>query len=286
MKSFFKKVFKNKFYLGILILIVLGLGWWSYAKFFNNSNQPKYILAEVKNGRLDVSVSGSGFVLAKNQIDVKSKISGDVVAVPVKEGDTIVQGQLILQLDAKDALKNVRDAEINLENAKLALEKLKTQYNQALRADVLNKNYEDGMSILSDLYNNYSQILDGLDLILFGEDLSVGPRQSNIEYYSSYDSKFKNLPDQVLRLYNELKNSYQFVFNDYNLAQRGSGDDREKAIKESYDLILKTSQLIKMSRDAVLNLENNLILNNAIHNKKVLIDSHLNSLTNYNNTID
>jgi HlyD family secretion protein len=285
MKNIYKKIFKNKFYLFIFIIVILGLGWWVYGKFFNVSAKTKYVLTEVQKGTLDVSVSGTGFVLAKNQVDVKSKVSGDVVVVPVKEGDKVSAGTLILKLDTRDPEKNVRDAEINLENAKLTLEKLKKQYEQALRADTLNKNYEDGMTILSNLYNDYPMILNNLEDILFGEDLS-STGENNIEYYSSYSPQFSQVPEQTTKIYNEIKNSYQSFFDDYNIAQRGSGDDREKAILESYKLVVKTADLIKISRDTVLNLENNLILDNAIHKKKAIIDSHLSSLTSYGNTIN
>jgi HlyD family secretion protein len=285
MKNVFKKFFKNKFYLFIFIIIIFGLGWFGYSKFFSISNQTKYVLTTVKKGTLDISVSGTGFVLAKNQVNIKSKVSGDVVLVPVKEGDKVSAGTLIIKLDTRDQEKNVRDAEINLENAKLVLEKLKNQYDQALRADTLNKNYEDGITILSNLYNDYPTILNNLNDILFGENLSsVG--ENNIKYYSSYSPQFSQVPEKVTNLYNELKNSYQKFFNDYNVAKRGSGNDREKAIFESYNLIVKTAELIKISRDTVLNLENNLILDNAIHKYKSIIDMHLSSLTSYGNTIN
>lgn len=283
MKKIF--IFKNKKYLLISILLFLGIVWFAYSKFFSLDNQIKYVLGEIRKGDLEISVSGTGFVSPINQVDLKSKVSGDVVYVPVKEGDKVSLGDLIIKLDTSDALKNVRDAELNLENAKLALEKLKKQYDEALRADTLNKNYEDGMSILADFYNNYPNILNGLNNVLFNNDF-YSENVNNIEYYASYNSKFKNLPKQTENLYNELKNYYNKSFNDYNLAQRGSGKERENAIQEGYTLISKTAQLIKMSLDPVLNLQNQLVIDNAIHKYGTIINGHLSVLNNYSSQID
>ena len=286
MKNFIKKIFKNKLYGLIFIVIILGLGYFSYAKFFSSSNQTRYVLAEVKKGTIDVSVSGTGFVSPLNKVDLKSKFSGvEVFSVPVSEGQEVKAGDLIVKLDTTDPEKTVRDAQISLDNAKLSLEKLKMQYDQLLRADTLNKNYQDGMNILADLYNNYSQILNGLNDILFDTNLS-SINETNIEYYSSYDPKFSEVPDKAKRMYNDLKTLYSKTFDIYTQAKRGEGDLREDAILKSYDLVLKTADLIKLTRDPVLSLQNNLILNNAIHKNANLINSHAQSLTNYSNTMD
>ena len=286
MRSFIKKIFKNKLYGLIFVVIVLVLGYFSYNKFFSSSNQTRYILAEVKKGTIDVSVSGTGFVSPLNRVDLRSKFSGiEVISVPVFEGQEVKAGDLIIKLDTTDPEKAIRDAQISLDNAKLSLEKLKMQYNQLLRADTLNKNYQDGMNILADLYNNYSQILNNLNDILFKTDFS-SINEVNIKYYSDYDSKFNEVPEKAKRIYDDLKILYSKNFDIYTQVKRGQEDLKEEIILKSYDLVLKTADLIKLTRDPVLNLQNNLILNNAIHKYENLINSHAQSLTNYSNTMD
>ncbi len=284
-KSFFSKVIKNKKYLVIFLIICGVLGWFLYSKF-KTQNGTGYILTQVKKGEINISVSGSGFVVPKTEISLKPKASGDIVYIGVKDGQKVKRGDLILKLDTEDAEKNVRDAELALENAKLSLEKLKKQYEEAKRADSLNKYYEDGMSVISNFYNDYPSIFNGLEDILFGSDF-VSSNQTNVEYYSDYDNlKFKDYPDIAERLKNEIKNLYPQAFADFNLAKRGGGEERKKAINEAYNLILKISELNKMARDLVLNLQNNLILENSIHKYKNIIDSHANSLNSYYGTLD
>jgi HlyD family secretion protein len=285
-KNFFLKIIKNKKYLVIFVLIIGGLSWFFYAKFFNQNNSAQYVLAEAKKGTINISVSGTGFVIPETQISIKSKVSGDVVFVGVKEGQKVKKGDLILKLDTSDIEKNVRDAEIVLENAKLSLEKLKKQYDEAQRADSLNKYYEDGMSLISNFYNDYPSIFDGLKKIIFNRDFPTYSG-TNIEYYADFNlQKFSGIYYKADTLKNEIEKLYPQAFADFNLAKRGAGEQRKKAIDEAYELLLKISELNKLTRDPVLSLQNQLVLDEAIHLYKNIIDRHANSLNSYYQTLD
>ena len=63
-------------------------------------------------------------MVSNSQVDLKPKVNANVTAVYVKAGDRVYQGQTLFRLDATDAYKQVRDAKIALESAKIALEKL------------------------------------------------------------------------------------------------------------------------------------------------------------------
>jgi HlyD family secretion protein len=83
-----------------------------------------YTLTQAKNGSLTVAVSGSGQVSPDKQVELKPKASGNVISVQVKQGDYVTQGQALMQLEATDAQKSVRDAENNLKSAQISLQKL------------------------------------------------------------------------------------------------------------------------------------------------------------------
>src|SRR3990167_344186 len=93
----------------LTVIIIIG-GYYGYTKIFNSNGVIRYVTAQVQKGTLIVSISGSGQVSALNQIDIKSKSSGDVVYVGVKNGQEVWTGTLIAQLYARDAQKAVRDA--------------------------------------------------------------------------------------------------------------------------------------------------------------------------------
>ena len=118
-----KNLFKRKSAWIILVVVILG-GYIGYNKFASRTMPIKYVVAPVERGTVVVSVSGSGQVSASNQLDIKSKASGDMVYLSAKAGQEVKAGVLIGQIDATDALKALRDAKINLETAKLSLEKI------------------------------------------------------------------------------------------------------------------------------------------------------------------
>lgn len=120
-----KSVLKHKIRTGIILLIIVVGSYFGYQHLTEDKSAVRYVSAAVERGTLIVSVSGSGQVSVFGQVDIKPKVSGDVVYVGVKNGQEVKDGTLIVQLDDREAQKAVRDAEANLESAKLSLEKLK-----------------------------------------------------------------------------------------------------------------------------------------------------------------
>src|SRR5258706_11523433 len=129
MKTYFTRIksfiIAHKVISIVVLVVLLSAGYLGYKKFTSTAGDARYITAKVEKGAITASVSGSGQVSSLNQIDIKAKVSGDAVYVVAKDGQKVATGALIAKLDDKDAQKSVRDAEINLESAKLSLEKLK-----------------------------------------------------------------------------------------------------------------------------------------------------------------
>ncbi len=284
-----KQILRKKLLAGMsLVLIATGV-YFGYQELNKDDNATRYITAAVKKGTLIVSLSGSGQVSASNQADIKPKVSGDVVYVGVKNGQEVKAGTLIAQLDAQDAQKAVRDAEINLESAQLSLDKLKLQQQQELRGDTLNKTYEDGMKVLADFYEELGTILRDVDNILFGNDLSNN--KDNISYYANYFLPYNqksSIPQSAERLFSDIEKVYREALTDFQNAQRGSGDEREQAIASGYKLTVKTAQLIKFGRDAIRPLYDafNPSVSSSIHAKWDVIENHNNDLSTYASTVD
>ncbi|HAS94991.1 TPA: hypothetical protein DCS99_01045, partial [Candidatus Wolfebacteria bacterium] len=116
--------------ISVTSIIVLALfAYWGYGKLTDTSTEPRYVTALTETGSIITSISGTGQVSASNQVELKSRASGDIVAINVVNGQEVGTGALIAQLDAREAQKVVRDAEVNLQSAKLSLEKLKKPAN-------------------------------------------------------------------------------------------------------------------------------------------------------------
>lgn len=124
MTLFYKKTKARRFILGMAGILISAGGFWVYGKITDKPDAPRYVLVRPERGTLVVSVSGNGQVSAKNTIEIKPRISGDIVSLRAKEGARVKSGDIITVIDSKDAKRAVRDAENNLEGSRLALQKL------------------------------------------------------------------------------------------------------------------------------------------------------------------
>jgi len=183
-KKVFKRIFEHKIISGLAFVAVLAGIYFTYNSLNSTSSEPHYVLAKAQTGTIIVSVTGTGQISAQNQVDIKSKVSGDVISVNATSGMAIKSGDLILRLDDTDALKSVRDAQANLQSAQLALAKLQqpadqlsliqaqnalTQAQQSKQTaqDNLVAAYQDGFNTVSNAFLNLPNVMNGLSDTFF-----------------------------------------------------------------------------------------------------------------------
>jgi multidrug efflux pump subunit AcrA (membrane-fusion protein) len=169
-----------------------------------------------------------------NQVDVQAKASGDLYNVSIVAGQEIKTGAILAQINAKDALKTVRDAKANLDSAKLSLEKLKKPADelsilqaenalaQAQEAkqkaeDDLQKAYDDGFNTVANAFLDLPEIITGLNDILFGSELG-GSGQWNLDYYANAvpfnEAKIYEYKELTLKAYQKARADYDQNFSD------------------------------------------------------------------------
>jgi HlyD family secretion protein len=78
-------------------------------------------------------LNGSGYVTARRQATVSSKITGKVVEVLVEEGMKVEAGQILARLDASNVEKSLHLAEAQLHSAKKALNETRANLEKAQR---------------------------------------------------------------------------------------------------------------------------------------------------------
>lgn len=69
----------------------------------------------VERGTFDLTVTASGVVEPIHRIEIRSKASGQVVELPIEEGEDVEKGALIARLDATDARADLERARANVE---------------------------------------------------------------------------------------------------------------------------------------------------------------------------
>src|SRR5262245_62104831 len=71
---------------------------------------------------LTQSVSANGEIKPKKFVNISSNAFGRIVQMPVKEGDHVVEGQLLIRLEAIQTEADVRAAQAGLEAAQAEIE--------------------------------------------------------------------------------------------------------------------------------------------------------------------
>jgi RND family efflux transporter MFP subunit len=240
-KNIVTSIIKHKIASTILLILLVGGGYLIYSKTHATVNPIRYVLGAVEKGSVIVSVTGTGQVSASNQIDIKSKASGDVTSVQAQNGQEIAAGTVIAYINARDAQKAVRDAEVSLASAKLSLAKIKqpadqltilqaentlarNQESKQRAQDDIAKTYEDAYNDISNAFLSFPDVMTSLYDIMFNSTQGLGVGQANIDFYtdsvSSYDAlAFRNKTDAT-SAYEKARAAFDRNFTEYKATSR------------------------------------------------------------------
>jgi HlyD family secretion protein len=247
------------------IILVAG-GYFGFKAITKKPVVPLYVMSAVQKGTLMTTISGSGQISVSNQVDLKAKGSGDVLGVSVTNGQSVKSGAMIAWLNASDALKAVRDAQVNLDSAKLSLAKLQqptdgltllraqnaitqAQESKQKSADNLTQTYSDSFNAITDTFNDLPAITTGMQSTFFMTGIDA--TKWNIDYYVD---AVKANDDRIVQYKADLNTSfataradYDQAFADYKLANRNSDPATIEA------LLVETQRAAKSMSDAVKN---------------------------------
>ena len=208
LKKTAKLISQHKIISGIALIILVVLTYSGIKAIRSGSQETSYVLAAVEKGTLIVSVSGSGQVTVLDQVDVKPETSGDIVGIYINKDQEVRAGQLLAELDTKNAQQAVYDAEIALDDAKEELADLLSQPDEkSLRqAEVALAQAERDLNKAKETYENIeidaeSSLVtayeDGYDTVSaaflklsnYMKDLKdvLGTEQSAQEYITGYE---------------------------------------------------------------------------------------------------
>lgn len=84
-----------------------------------NDKLEEALIQEVTQGDLVEQIIESGKITSSYEVQIKSKVSGEVRAVYVQEGEAVTKGQLLMELDDKDYRRQVASSEADLKEARL-----------------------------------------------------------------------------------------------------------------------------------------------------------------------
>jgi HlyD family secretion protein len=291
---------------GIVILVLSFAGYRIYSTAISTEYEARYVLSVVTRGTISTSVSGTGQVSAENQVDVKPRASGDVIAVLVVNGAEVKAGQAIARLDARDAEKSVRDAKANLESARISLEKLiapadtlslmqaknsleRAKESAESAADDLEKAYGDAFNSVSGAFIDLPGVMTGIRDLLFSTNAQLGGvNVMNIDFYANtaglYDARANTFRADAYDKYQAALVAYNTNFQNYKTTDRSASAEAISALlNETYETTLLLADTVKSANNLIQFYEDQL----TQHNQKYVsyADTQLATLNSYTSKI-
>lgn len=291
----------NKVKSTILLVIFFAIGWYAYGALLGSEIATTYNLARARVGTLSVTVSGAGQVSSTNQVELKPKASGDIVALRVVAGQEVKRGAVIAILDSTDARKTVRDAEISLTSAKLSLQKQEkpaetlsliqsenalfdaVQANTRAQDDLIST-YDDTFTSISNAFLNLPTVMTGVQDILY--KASYRPGQDNISYYADLVSDYAPTViiyrDSAAKAYQEARASYDATFLSYKEMGRFSSTSTiEKLAEQTYLTAKAIAESVKNTDNLLSFVKDKLTSRNSPI--PTTLSTHQTSLATYTN---
>lgn len=251
----------------IVGLLLILAGYSGFRGLARNNDKPRYVLAAVEKGTLVTSISGSGQVSALNQIEIKPEVQGNVVYIGVKEGQRVKAGALIVQIDSRKAERAVKDAEDNLLNAQLALQKLtkpaeeidlrqaendlnQAKSNQSKTEEDLEQAYSNSVSTVAGVISAMPDILGALT--------RMNPNQ-----WQGIDTSYASI--------GLIGSDFEKNYRDYEAISRNS--DRTiigKLIDDVYSTVKKAGTAIKNSGEPSYLTKADTLLSNVLKARQAI----------------
>lgn len=126
------------------VLAVGGFAWWWFAGRTNTSQTADMFrkTAVVRRGDLVVSISATGTIDPIEKVDVKSKASGEIIELPIQEGDYVHKGDLIARIDRtipendfEQAKADNNVADVTVRQRKREMDRLQSLYDAKLASE-------------------------------------------------------------------------------------------------------------------------------------------------------
>jgi RND family efflux transporter MFP subunit len=138
-------------------------------------------------------LDASGYVVARRQATVASKITGKMVELDIEEGDHVKEGQVIARLDDTNLRAALNAARAQLDYARSGLAETEVNLNNARRDYERQKSLLGGHFVSQSAVDNSQTSMDALAAQLATQHSNVEVAQRNI------DLAQRNLDDTVVR---------------------------------------------------------------------------------------
>lgn len=226
MKSLFSKAKRYWVLIFIVIIVILG-AYFVWSK--QNGNGHETMVA--KKGDFVQAVAVAGKVIPAQDVELGFNRGGKIVSVPVSVSSRVGAGQVLAELDSREAL-------ISLENAKLELKKLR-ENSVVSNGNSLTKDYEEAVSNIDNTYLEFASIYESMNRIL--GDHRVSTYKANLP-----NDTARNYYNTAIASFYKAKNRYDESYADYKKLQKPLTQSQiTTLLEDTYELAQLLAQALK-----------------------------------------
>ena len=229
----------------IITLIILSGGYYVYGKAFGSSTSgTKYTIGQVTRGTIVSTVTATGQVSASNEVTLTAKSSGLVTSIPVKTGDRITSGSLIVAIDSTDDRFALENAQISLAKLTKAADESEVKADQ----DAIEKSYADGWNTVASVFTNFPSISGSLNDLYYTKNGFL----SDSAGYNDRNSIALNYINTATASYTKASSKYQTVLTEYgSLNPHSDKASLDTLINDTYDMTKLMSDAVKDAQSAI-----------------------------------
>jgi len=115
----------------VVVLALIGAALWWHSRSGAVEVQTAAARGDTSEGGERIVLNASGYVTARREATVSSKVTGKVTEVLIEEGMKVKADQVLARLDDSNVRASLKVAEAQLASAKAALEETRAQLKQA-----------------------------------------------------------------------------------------------------------------------------------------------------------
>lgn len=144
----------KKIVIGVVILVLLCVSAFLFLKQQSGADQANMVYhpVQVERGTIQLTISSAGTIVPKTEIEVKSKASGKILRIYVRDGDRVKKGQLLLELDKTEEETKVKQAQATVLSAEAKVIQAKERFTDALRNEAQSQALLDDKLISLETY--------------------------------------------------------------------------------------------------------------------------------------
>jgi RND family efflux transporter MFP subunit len=177
---------------GVLVAAGIAIWWWTRPVALPVHVVAAQALAQGGAGTGSI-LDASGYVVARRQAAVASKITGKMVELDIEEGDRVKAGQIIAKLDDTNIRASLDAARAQAEFAKAGLAETQVNLNNAQRDYERQRTLVERRFVSQSVVDNAQTAVDALRAQLATQRSNIEVAQRNV------DLAARNLDDTVVR---------------------------------------------------------------------------------------